>query len=70
VNDYNSLSDRDKAVFKNAKYTTIYRFNSSVKSYTNQDALKSKSGKAIMLKVNVKDLITNKKTIQNKIEID
>jgi hypothetical protein len=70
VNDYNALSGKDKAVFKNAKYTTIYRFNSPVKSFTNPNALKSKSGKAIMLKVNVKDLITNKKTIQNRIEID
>lgn len=67
INDYNALSDKDKAVFKNAKYTTIYRFNSPVKSYSNPNALKSKSGKAIMLKVNIKDLITNKKTIQNKI---
>ncbi len=70
VNDYNTLSGKDKAVFKNAKYTTIYRFKSPVKSFTNPDALKSKSGKAIMLKINVKDLITNKKTIQNKIEIN
>jgi len=69
VNDYNAMSQKDKAVFKNAKYTTIYRFNSPVNSYTNPSALKSKSGKAIMLKVSVKDLITNKKTIQNTIEL-
>ena len=70
INDYNALSDKDKSVFKNAKYTTIYRFNSPVKSYSNQNAMKSKSGKAIMLKVSVKDLIMNRKTIQNKIEIN
>jgi len=69
VNDYNAMSDKDRAVFKNAKYTTVYRFKSPVKSYTNTDALKSKSGKAIMLKVNVKELITNKKTIKNTIEL-
>ena len=67
VNDYNALSQKDKAVFKNAKYTTIYRFNSPVKKYSNPNALKSKSGKAIMLKVNVRELITNKKTIKNTI---
>ena len=69
VNDYNALSEKDKSVFKNAKYTTIYRFNHPVKAYSNPDALKSKSGKAILLKVNVKELITNKKTIQNTIEL-
>ena len=67
INDYNTLQQKDKAVFKNAKYTTVYRFNPPVKSYSNPNALKSKSGKAIMLKVNVRELITNKKTIKNKI---
>ena len=67
VNEYNTLSQKDKAAFKNAKYTTVYRFNSPVISYSNTNALKSKSGKAIMLKVNVKDLVTNKKTIKNTI---
>ena len=67
VNEYNALSQKDKNAFKNAKYTTIYRFDSPVKSYSNNNAMKSKSGKAIMLKVNVKDLVTNKKTIKNTI---
>ena len=69
INDYNSLSGKDKTVFKNAKYTTVYRFKSSVKSYSNPNALKSKSGKAIMLKVSVRELVTNKATIQNIIEL-
>ena len=68
INEYNALGEKDKNVFKNAKYTTIYRFNSPVKSYSNTDALKSKSGKAIMLKVNVRELVTNKKTIKNTIK--
>jgi len=69
INEYNSLSSKDKSVFKNAKYTTVYRFEAPVKSYSNSNALKSKSGKAIMLKVSVKELITNKKTIRNIIEL-
>ncbi|MEN8121202.1 MAG: hypothetical protein ABFS35_12680 [Bacteroidota bacterium] len=69
INEYNTLSEKDKSVFKNAKYTTIYRFKSPVSNYSNPDALKSKSGKAVMLKVNVKDLITNKKTIKNTIHL-
>jgi len=67
LNEYNTLSKKDKEVFKNAKYTTVYRFNSPVKKYSNPNALKSKSGKAIMLKVNVRELITNKKSIKNTI---
>ncbi len=67
INEYNTLSQKDKTAFKNAKYTTVYRFNSPVKSYSNQNALKSKSGKAIMLKVNVRELVTNKKSIKNTI---
>ena len=69
INEYNSLSSKDKTVFKNAKYTTVYRFETPVKSYSNLNALKSKSGKAIMLKVSVRELITNKKTIQNIIKL-
>jgi hypothetical protein len=69
VNEYNSMSEKDKSVFENAKYTTIYRFVNPVGNFTNPDAKISKSGKAVMLKVNVKDLITNAKTIKNSINL-
>jgi hypothetical protein len=65
--DYNSLPERDKVVFKDARYTSIYRFKTAVGSYTNADALKSKNDMALMLKENVKDLITNRKTLENTI---
>ena len=68
VNEYNSMPEKDKTVFNNAKYTSIYRFSMEVASYSNPEAKKSKSGKAIMLKVDVKDLITNNKTIKNSID--
>jgi hypothetical protein len=67
--DYNSLSEKDKVVFNNAKYTAIYRFNLPVKSFSNVDALKSKSGKALMLKLNIKDMITSHKTLANTINL-
>ncbi len=69
VKDYNSLTEKDKVVFNNAKYTAIYRFNLPVKSFSNVDALKSKSGKALMLKLNIKDMITNHKTLANTINL-
>jgi hypothetical protein len=70
ANDYKSLSEKDKLAFSNAKYTTIYRFKTLIVSYSNSDAIKSKSGKAVMLKLNVKDLLTNNKTIKNTINLN
>ena len=70
INEYNSMPEKDKAIFDNAKYTTIYRFANTVGSFTNNNAMKSKNGKAIMLKVDVKDLITNNKTLKNSIHLN
>jgi hypothetical protein len=70
TNDYNSLSEKDKVVFKDARYTTIYRFKSTVGNYSNADALKSKNGLALMLKANMKDLITNRKTLENTVHLN
>jgi hypothetical protein len=69
-NDYNSLPEKDKMVFKSAKYAAIYRFKTPVSTYSNADALKSKSGMAIMLKTNIKDILTNHKTIENTIHLN
>jgi hypothetical protein len=69
VEDYEKMSGKDKLVFDGAKYTTIYRFPYAVGTFSNSDAKISKSGKAIMLKLNVKDLITNTKTIKNSINL-
>jgi hypothetical protein len=70
VNNYHSLSEKDKAVFTNATYTSVFRFQTLIKSFSNPNASKSKSGKAIMLKMNVKDLITNIKSIENSISLN
>ncbi len=69
INEYNSMPEKDKAIFNNAKYTTIYRFLNPIGNYSNHDAMKSKNGKAIMLKVDVKDLLTNNKTLKNSINL-
>jgi len=70
VSDYNSLPEKDKMVLKDAKYTAIYRFKTPVESCSNVDALKSKTGTALMLKASIKDLITNKKTIENTVHLN
>ena len=70
VSDYNSLPEKDKMVLKDAKFTAIYRFKTPVESCSNVDALKSKTGTALMLKASIKDLITNKKTIENTVHLN
>lgn len=70
VNDYQSLPEKDKQVFKNARYTAIYRFKSAVANYSNSAALKSKSGTSVMLKANISDILTNNKSIINTIYLN
>jgi hypothetical protein len=68
--DYKTLSDKDKMVFKTARYTSIYRFKTPVARYSNASAIKSKSGTSVMLKANVGDIITNNKSIANSIVLE
>ena len=60
---------KDRKVFETASYTGVYRFESAVKSCTNQQAKISKSKKAVMLRVNAQDIITTNQTIKNKIQL-
>jgi len=67
--DYNKMSNADKEIFSGANYTAIYKFEKPVSQVSNKDANVSPSKKAVMLKLNVLDIITNKKSIENKITI-
>ncbi|MCP9752925.1 hypothetical protein [Ferruginibacter sp. HRS2-29] len=67
--DYNKMSNADKEIFSGANYTAIYKFEKPVSLVSNKDANISPSKKAVMLKLNVLDIITNKKSIENKITI-
>lgn len=68
--DYQTLTEKDKLVFKTARYTSIYRFKTPVISYSNPDAIKSKSGMSVMFKANIADIITNTKSIANVISLE
>lgn len=70
VSDYQSLPEKDKLVFKNAKYTSVYRFKSPVSACSNPGALKSKSGTSVMLKANISDILSNSKSIANSITLN
>jgi hypothetical protein len=66
---YKKLKDDVKNIFKDAFYTSIYRFENGITSYNNKTASLSKSKKAIMLKTSVLDLINGKTNISNTIQL-
>lgn len=68
--DYKTLSEKDKLLFKTARYTSIYRFKTPVISYSNPNGIKSKSGTSVMLKANIADIISNTKSIANSIVLE
>ncbi|MBB5621225.1 hypothetical protein HDE69_002278 [Pedobacter cryoconitis] len=67
VIQYNKLKPEVKNVFKEATYTSIYRFEKPVVSSTNPLAKVSKSKKAILLNTGVLGLINGKTNISNQI---
>lgn len=69
ADDYKKMSNADKEVFATANYTTIYKFDNSVAATSNKETQIAPSKKAIMLKLNALDIITNKKNIENKINL-
>ncbi|MET4083333.1 hypothetical protein ABIB40_003302 [Pedobacter sp. UYP30] len=67
--EFNKLNSKDKAIFKGATYTSIYRFQSLVTNKTNAASKLSKSKKAVMLRGLITDLINGKININNQIQL-
>ncbi len=67
--DYQQLSNADKEIFVGANFTGIYRFDKKVLHSENQESKISSDNKAVMLRMNILDIITDKKSIQNKITL-
>ncbi|HEU4718861.1 MAG TPA: hypothetical protein VFU15_13550 [Bacteroidia bacterium] len=63
------LTPKDKEILKDATYTCIYRFDDAVKSCSNTDSKISKSGKSVMLKLNMLQLALGQKSIVNRISL-
>ncbi len=61
------LTAQDKEILKDATYACIFRFEDLVAVNSNKDAKISKSGKSIMLKLNMLQLATGQKSIVNKV---
>lgn len=67
--EYQKLSTADREIFSTATYTGIFRFQDNVASATNKESKVAANKKAVMLKQNALDIITNKKSIENKITL-
>ncbi|MDQ3110243.1 MAG: hypothetical protein M3R17_10140 [Bacteroidota bacterium] len=61
------LTAQDKEILKDASYTCIFRFDEMVSVNSNKDTKISKSGKSVMLKLNMLQLATGQKSIVNKV---
>lgn len=64
---YQKLEKADKEIFQTAKYTSVYKFDSAIKSFSNQKATPSKSKKAIKLNGSVINVINGNEKIENTI---
>lgn len=67
--EYNKLNEEDKKIFNDATYTSIFRFDREVASYSNALSKLSKSKKALMLKTAALDLIDGEILLTNKIQL-
>jgi len=64
---FKKLNSKDAEGLSKATYTCVYRLSHKIKSMSNPNANKSKSGKAVMLKSDIKSLLTKKKSLKNTI---
>jgi len=69
VTQYNKLKPEVKNIFKEATYTSIYRFDKPVITSANPLAKISKTRKAVLLNTGIPGLINGKTNISNKITL-
>lgn len=67
--DYKKLSNADREIFATANYTAVFKFESTVSATSNKETKTAPSKKAVMLKLNALDVIHEKKSIENKINL-
>jgi len=67
---YDKLEKADKEVFQTAKYTSVYKFDSPIKSFSNKSAITSKNNKAIKLNSSVINVINGNEKIENTITLN
>lgn len=63
------VKQKDREILTEATVTTIYRFQSLISSAKNSGSKIAGNKKAVMLKIDVPDMISNKKNIKNTITL-
>jgi len=66
---YQKMTNADKEIFATANYTGIFRFDSEVAASSNKESKLAANKKAVMLKLNALDVISTKRSIENKINL-
>lgn len=61
------VKKKNKAIFNNASFTTIYRFSRPITHFSNTKARRSPNKKAILLMVKGNELVNGKESIKNQI---
>lgn len=67
--DFSKLNQKDKDVFKQANYISVYRFEKEVVTTSNKKAKVSPNKKNILLRISALDIINHKSTIKNQIKL-
>lgn len=67
---YDKLEKNDKEIFQTARYTSVYKFDSTIKSFSNKNASTSKNNKAIKLNGSVLNVINGNEKIENTITLN
>ncbi len=68
--EVDKVKSKDRKILDGASVTTIYRFQSPIESCENPDSKVSGSRKAVMLKVDVEDMIADRKNIKNTVKLN
>lgn len=63
------LKKEDQEIFKNASFTSIYRFENSVTNTSNKNSKTAPNKKAVFLKTDAMSLILGQKSIANTIQL-
>ncbi len=66
---YDKMTAADQKVLEEATYTSVFKFDKPVGSYSNKSAKLSASQTGILFKSKILDIINQKKTIENTIKI-
>lgn len=67
--EFDKLRPENQKAFDNAFFTSIYRFENPVQSQKNSLAKVSSSGKAVMLRVSIPNLVNAKANLTNTIDL-